>query len=82
MPGRGRGVQGGGRKTMQRADNSQQIRPKQQQVSFDNNKDRQERDIWLLGDSIPYWAGMRAKFRKMPNLSLLGGQLGLGRFYS
>ena len=44
MPGRGRGARGRGRKKTQRADDTQQSRPKRQRVSFDN-EDSQERGM-------------------------------------
>jgi len=30
-------------------------------------------DIWVMGDSIPFWAGKRAEARGKPNLGLPGG---------
>lgn len=29
-------------------------------------------DVWILGDSIPYWAGVRAKEYGKPNLGIPG----------
>jgi len=35
--------------------------------------DEPDRDIWILGDSIPHWAGVRAKYRSTEHLNLPGG---------
>ncbi|XP_045168492.2 dentin sialophosphoprotein-like isoform X2 [Mercenaria mercenaria] len=38
--------------------------------SHDRHKDRNEKDVWVLGDSIPYWAGVHTKSQGKPNLGL------------
>jgi len=30
-------------------------------------------EVWIMGDSIPYWAGQRAELQGMPDLNLPGG---------
>ncbi|XP_045189808.2 uncharacterized protein LOC123547083 [Mercenaria mercenaria] len=72
MSARGKGSRRG-RRRRNEPDIPTQDRNKRQRRSFDNDNSAEDRDVWLMGDSIPYWAGVRAQARGMPNLKLPEG---------